>query len=167
MVMQTDLDLNDNRIRNVEEPSRGKDAVNLDYLQLTTIHKALLTIRLRDFFFKDYSDQYALALYKFDRGSSDEISMNSSSRKVTKIIDQSLNEIDGNQTNHYEQPTLSDRANKILGKRYFLLFSSDFMTSPINLNGTSGVRDFVSIFIAYKLRSYSGSSKLPLRAQWR
>ena len=84
--------------------------------------------------------------------------MNSSTRKVSLLYDQTLSENNCMQTNNSLQPTVCTKANKI-NKRYYLEFNgSQRMISNNYLNPQSGIADIVNIFIVYKLNSFSGSN---------
>ena len=83
--------------------------------------------------------------------------MDSSTRKVSKLYDQSLYENHSEQTTSANQPTLCTSAFR-LNNRYYLNFNgSQRMLSNIDLNVASGGLDIANVFIVYKLISYTGT----------
>ena len=64
MRMLLDLDMNNKKIRNLDDPTRGRRGQSRLPPRLTTVHKALILNRFRDYFFFDYSNRYASALYQ-------------------------------------------------------------------------------------------------------
>ena len=103
--------------------------------------------------------QKVTAFYKIDTSNTHELTYDSSTRKVSKLFDQSLSQDDAEQTTLSEQPTLCTKSDRI-NKRYHLDFDgskNQRMISDIDLNVASGEEDIVNIFIVYKLSSLSGS----------
>ena len=101
----------------------------------------------------------ATAFYKIDTASTHELTYDSTTRKVSKIFDQSLSQDDAVQTVVSEQPLLCSKANRV-NKRYFLEFDgskNQRMIPNINLNALPGEDDIVNFFIVYKLSSFGGS----------
>ena len=83
--------------------------------------------------------------------------MDSSTRKISKLYDQSLYENHAEQTTTANQPDLCSPAFRI-NNRYYLNFNgSQRMISNIDLNVAAGGQDIVNIFIVYKLISFTGT----------
>ena len=127
------------------------EAVSLAYLRTHLYDKLCETLLW------EYYTRYGTALYRLDRGSLSEVVVDSATRKVSKLYDQSLSENHAEQTTTATQPTLSTSANRN-NNRYYLNFnSSQRMLSNIDLNVAAGSQDIVNIFIVYKLNSYTGT----------
>ena len=132
-------------------PFTDSEAVSLAYLKSHVYNQLCETLLW------EYYTRYGTALYRLDRGISSEVVIDSATRKVSKLYDQTLSENHAEQTTTAAQPTLSTSANRI-NNRYYLNFNgSQRMLSNIDLNIAAGSQDIVNIFIVYKLNSYPGS----------
>ena len=119
--------------------------------------KSYINTNLCETILWEYYTKYATALYKVDRGTSSEVTIDSTTRKASKLFDQSLSGLNAEQTDTNKQPVLTTDSNRI-NKRYYLNFTGgQRMLSNINLNVAAGGQDIVNIFIAYKLNSYTGT----------
>ena len=108
-----------------------------------------------DLYIDEYFKNYANCMYKVDKGS--ELIFDSSTRKISKLKDNTLFELDANQNSVSNQPKLCTKANKI-NNRYHIEFNSlnfERMISQIDLNPGTNQQDIVNIFIVYKLKSRS------------
>ena len=113
-------------------PLLESDAVSLGYLR-SHVYNSLSETLLWE-----YYTRYGTSLYKLDRGNSAEVVMDSTTRKVSKLYDQTLYENYAEQTTSANQPTLSTSANRI-NNRYYLNFNgSQRMLSNIDLNVARG-----------------------------
>ena len=118
MVMETDLDLNNHKIINLDDPLNESDACNKRSLNiLETRLKYLSSNLLETLFWERY--QLADCLYKIDRGSPSEVTFDNSTRAVSDIFDQSLKEDDANQATQATKPILCTKAEKN-NYRYYL-----------------------------------------------
>ena len=81
----------------------------------------------------EYFKKYSSSVYRFDRGSNNsELVYNTTTRKVSKLLDQSLEENDAVQNTTNLQPLLCTKSEKV-GNRYFLKFNgTQRMISDIN-----------------------------------
>ena len=156
MVMETDLDLNNHKIINLDDPLNEGDACNKRSLNIVETKLNDLSSNLSEtLFWERY--QLADCLYKIDRGSPSEVTFDNSTRAVSDLFDQSLKENDANQATQATKPILCTKAEKN-NYRYYLKFDgSKRMLSNINLNPGSGQADIVNVFIVYRLNSYTGS----------
>ena len=102
-------------------------------------------VNLSETLFWEYYTKYASSTYRFDRGSNNsELVYNSTTRKVSKAIDQTLQENDAVQNTTSFQPTICTKSEKV-GNRYFLKFDGgQGMVSDINLNTVTGEKDIVN-----------------------
>ena len=95
-------------------------------------------------------------MYKIDKSTTTELTFDSSSsRKISKLKDNTFYELDANQSTTSHQPKLCTKANKI-NNRYHIEFTSansERMISQIDLNPGTNQQDIVNIFIVYKLNS--------------
>ena len=109
-----------------------------------------------DLYIDEYFKTYATCMYKIDKGT--ELTLaDSTTRKISVLKDNTLYELDANQTTVSNQPKLCTKANKI-NNRYYIEFTSsnsERMIAQIDLNPASGQPDTVNIFIVYKLNSRS------------
>ena len=104
---------------------------------------------------REYDTRHGTVLYKLDMGISTEVVMDSTTRKLSKLYDQTLFENHAEQTTSANQPTLDTFAN-IIDNRYYLNFNdSQHMLSNINLDFAAGSQDIVIISIVYKLNSFT------------
>ena len=149
MVMETNLDLNNHKITNLDDPLNEGDACNKRSLNI--LEKKLS----ETLFWESY--QLADCLYKIDRGIPTEVTFDKSTREVSHLFDQSLKENHANQATKTNRPILCTKAEKN-NYRYFLKFNGKKrMLSDINLNPASGQADIVNVFIVYRLNSNLGS----------
>ena len=149
MVMETNLDLNNHKITNLDDPLNEGDACNKRSLDI--LEKKLS----ETLFWESY--QLADCLYKIDRGIPTEVTFDKSTREVSHLFDQSLKENHANQATKVNRPILCTKAEKN-NYRYFLKFNGKKrMLSDINLNPASGQADIVNVFIVYRLNSNLGS----------
>ena len=149
MVMETNLDLNNHKITNLDDPLNEGDACNKRSLNI--LEKKLS----ETLFWESY--QLADCLYKIDRGIPTEVTFDKSTREVSHLFDQSLKENHANQATKVNRPILCTKAEKN-NYRYFLKFNGKKrMLSDINLNPASGQADIVNVFIVYRLNSNLGS----------
>ena len=88
------------------------------------------------------------------RGSNNsELVYNSTIRKVSKTIDQSLQENDSVQNTTNFQPILCTKSEKV--DNYFLKFDGgEGMVSNINLNAVTAEKAIVNILIVYRINAY-------------
>ena len=151
-VVNVSLNMSSNRIFGLPHiPILSTDAVSYGYL-ITHVFESLSETLLWE-----YYTRYGTSLYRLDRASTSELLYDSTSRKVSKLYDQTLYENHAEQTTTASQPTIVTSANRI-NNRYFLNFnSSQRMLSNIDLNVATGGQDIVNIFIVYKLNSYTGT----------
>ena len=149
MVMETNLDLNNHKITNLDDPLNEGDACNKRSLNI--LEKKLS----ETLFWESY--QLADCLYNIDRGIPTEVTFDKSTREVSHLFDQSLKENHANQATKVNRPILCTKAEKN-NYRYFLKFNGKKrMLSDINLNPASGQADIVNVFIVYRLNSNLGS----------
>ena len=127
------------------------DAISLSYL------RSHIYSNLSETLLWEYYTRYGTALYRLERGISTEVVIDNTTRKISKLYDQTLYENHAEQTTSANQPTLCTSTTKI-NNRYYLNFNgSQRMLSNIDLNVASGGQDIVNIFIVYKLNSFTGS----------
>ena len=110
-----------------------------------------------DLYIDEYFKNYANCMYKINKGLNSELTFDSSTRKISKLKDNTLYELDANESATGNQPKLCIKANKI-NNRYHIEFSSsnsERMISQIDLNPGNNQQDIVNIFIVYKLNSRS------------
>ena len=127
-----------------------------------TINDSHLTSHIQNIFSDLYIDEcfknYANCMYKIDKGLDSELTLaDSSTRKISVLKDNTLYELDANQSTTGNQPKLCTKANKI-NNRYHIEFTSansERMISQIDLNPGNNQQDIVNIFIVYKLNSRS------------
>ena len=126
-----------------------------------TIDNSHLTNHLQntfsDLYIDEYFKNYANCMYKIDKGLDSELIFDSSTRKISKLKDNTLYELDANKNVAGNQPKLCTKANKI-NNRYHIEFNSvnsERMISQIDLNPGTNQQDIVNIFIVYKLKSRS------------
>ena len=149
MVMETNLDMNNHKITNLDDPLNEGDACNKRSLNI------LETKLSETLFWESY--KLADCLYKIDRGIPTEVTFDNSTREVSDLFDQSLKENHASQTTKANRPILCTKAEKI-NYRYFLKFDGNKrMLSNIDLNPASGQADIVNVFIVYRLNSNLGS----------
>ena len=116
------------------------------------IHRYLMTLFVETIFWELY--QRATSFYHFDRASSSQVTYDTTSRKVSKVFDQSLSGNDASQTTAARQPKVCPASGRI-NNRYFLEFSKTDRTrliSDINLN-LPNAEDKVTTHIVYYLKS--------------
>ena len=156
MVMETNLDMNNHKIINLDDPLNEGDACNKRSLNIVETKINNLSLNLSETLFWE-SYQLADCLYKIERGTPTEVTFDNSTREVSHLFDQSLKENDSTQTRKVNRPILCTKAEKN-NYRYYLKFNGNKrMLSAINLNPGSGQADIVNIFIVYRLNSYTRS----------
>ena len=161
--MKGDMNMSLWRIKNIPAPTYDYDAISKAVLEQTYFSKCLkisdYRVNLSETLFWEYYTKYASSTYRFDRGSNNsELVYNSTTRKVSKAIDQTLQENDAVQNTTSFQPTICTKSEKV-GNRYFLKFNGgQGMVSDINLNAISGEKDIVNIFIVYRIKAYDANT---------
>ena len=150
-VLDASLNLNNNRLFGLTMPLIDSDAISLSYLRSHVYNQLSETLLW------EYYTKFGNGIYRIDRGLASEVTVDSSTNKVSKLYDQSLYGNNAEQTTTINQPTLCTAATRI-NNRYYLNFNgSQRMLSNIDLNVSSGSQDIVNIFIVYKLNSYTGT----------
>ena len=125
--------------------------------EMDTKLSTLIQTNISEFYVNQYLELYAECIYTLNILYSHHIVMDASSRKVSKLYDQTLSENNCSQTNTQLQPIVCTKNNKI-NKRYYLEFNgSQRMISNINLNPKPGDKDIVNIFVVYKLNNHGSS----------
>ena len=157
--MKGDINMSRWIIKNIPTSIYDYDAISKAVLEQTYFSKCLkisdYRVNLSETLFWEYYTKYASSTYRFDRGSNNsELVYNSTTRKVSKTIDQSLQENDAVQNTVSFQPTICTKSEKV-GNRYFLKFDrGQGIVSDINLNAVTGEKDLVNIFIVYRIMAY-------------
>ena len=157
--MKGDINMSLWRIKNIPAPIDDYDVISKAILEQTYYSKYLkinyYRVNLSETLFWEYYRKHAPSIYRFDRGLNNrELVYNSTTRKVSKTIDQSLQENDAVQSNINFQPTICTKSEKV-GNRYFLKFDgAQGMISDINLNAVRGEKDITNIFIVYRIKAY-------------
>ena len=150
-LVNVSLNMSNNLIFGLPHPLIDTDACTLGFV------KSHIYTSLSETLLWEYYTKFGNAIYRIDRGISSEVVMDSSTRKVSKLYDQTLYENHAEQTTSANQPTLVASTFK-LNNRYYLNFNGNQrMLSNINLNVASGGQDIVNIFIVYKLLSSTGT----------
>ena len=155
MVMETNLDMNNHKIINLDDPLNEGDACNKRSLNIVETKINNLSSNLSETLFWE-SYQLADCLYKIERGTPAEVTFDNSTREVSHLFDQSLKENDSTQTTKANRPILCTKAEKINYRHYLKFNGNKRMLSNINLNPASGQADIVNVFIVYRLNSYAG-----------
>ena len=121
-----------------------------------TINDSHLTSHMENIFSDLYIDEYfknhSNYMYKVNKGLDSELTFDSSTRKISVFKDNTLYEIDANQSATGNHLILYTKANKI-SNRYYIDFTSansERMISQIDLNPGTNQQDIVNIFIVYK-----------------
>ena len=110
-----------------------------------------------DLYIDEYFKNYANCMYKIDKSLNSELTFDNTTRKISVLKDNTLYELDANQSTVSNQPKLCTKANKT-NNRYHIEFTSansERMISQIDLNPGTNQQDIVNIFIVYKLNSRS------------
>ena len=150
-ILDASLNLNNNRLFGLAYPLIDTDAVPLSYL------KSHMYTQLSETLLWEYYTKFGNAIYRIDRSLATEVTVDSSTNKVSKLYDQSLYENHAEQTTTTNQPTLCTSAFRN-NNRYYLNFNgSQRMLSNIDLNVAAGEQDIVNVFIVYKLLSFTGT----------
>ena len=158
--MKGDINMSLWRIKNVPAPIYDYDAISKTVLEQTYYSKCVkisdYRANLSETLFWEYHTKNASSIYRFDRGSNNsELVYNSTTRKVSRTIDQSLQENDAVQNAPNFQCTKSEK----VSNRYFLMFNgAQGMVSDINLNAVSGEDDIINIFIVYRIKAYDANN---------
>ena len=125
-----------------------------------TINDSHLTNHIQnifsDLYIDEYFKNYGNCMHKIDKGLDSELTFDNS-RKISKLKDNTLYELDANQSATGNQQKLCTKANK-MNNRYHIEFTSansERMISQIDLNPGNNQQDIVNIFIVYKLNSRS------------
>ena len=107
----------------------------------------------------EYYTKYTTNTNRFGRGSNDnELVFDTTTRKVSKTIDQGLEENDAVQNTTNLQSLLCTKSEKV-GNRYFLKFDgTQRLISYINLNAVSGAKDIVNVFRVYRIKTYDANN---------
>ena len=97
----------------------------------------------------------AEAFYDFKKESSVEFS---SSRKVVRVFDNTLHELNASQTTVAKQPSLCLKASKIDNRYYYLEFDGvdDSIISDVDLNKKPGVEDIFTFNVVYYRKPRKG-----------
>ena len=114
-----DINMNNKRIDNLKTVCM-RDTTNLKYAINMECLLNYTTLQLSETLFWEYY-QRADAFYNFPTANSHELTFDSSTRKVSKLIDRSLSQDDAFQSDMLKQPTICTKANRI-SKRYFIQF---------------------------------------------
>ena len=153
-----DIDMHNRRIDNLKticmtvNTTNLKYAINMECLLNYTYGQISETL-----FWEWYVN--SSAFYHFPTSNSHEITFDPSTRKVSKIFDQSLSQDDAYQNTTNNQPTICNKNDRI-NNRYYLIFDgskNQRMISDINLNVSAGEEDIINIFIVYYIDSFGGS----------
>ena len=99
-------------------------------------------------------NQSAAAIYKFDHGTSSEVTM-SSRRQVSRILNQSLSADDVEIRNTAIQPLLlCTKAERVNNRCFLKFYSNRCMNSYIDFNLKPGKPDIRNVFIVYHLKAF-------------
>ena len=154
--MEGDIDMSLWRIKNIPAPIFDYYAISKAVLEQTYLvdYKKIVDYRksLSETLMWEYYTKCVTSIYRFDRGSNNsELVFNKTARKVSKTIDQGLEENDAVQNTINLQPLLCTKSEKV-ENRYFLKFDgTQRLISDINLNAVSGTKDIVNVFIVYRI----------------
>ena len=161
--MESDINMSLWRIKNVPAPIYDYDVISKAVLEQTYLveYKKIVDYRksLSETLMWEYYKKYVSSIYRFDRGSNNsELLFDTTTRKVSKTIDQGLEETDAIQNTTNLQPLLCTKSEKV-GNRYFLKFDgTQRMVSNINLNVVSGAKDIVNVFIVYRIKAFDANT---------
>ena len=153
MIMKVPLDMKYQSIRNLPLPTVATEAASKEYVDISGIFSILgqATATYVDGYIKENAE----CLYSVERGTKEEVFLNSSTRAISSLFDQTLSGLNATQTTTAQQPKLSTTKN---AKRFFFTFDgSKRMLSNINLNPGGG-NDIVHVFILFRLATHSGSN---------
>ena len=150
-LVNVSLNMSNNCIVGLPHPLVDTDACTLGFV------KSHIYTSLSETLLWEYYTKFGNAMYRIDYGISSEVVMDSSTRKVSKLYDQSLYENHAEQTTTANQPTLVASPFKVNNRYYLNCNGSQRMLSNIKLNVASGGQGIVNIFIVYKLISYTGT----------
>ena len=147
-----DINMNGKRIDNLKTICMSDNTTNLKYaINMECLLNYTYTQISETIFWEQY--QRCDAFYHFPTSNTHELTFDTSTRKVSKIYDQSLSQDDAYQSDMLKQPTICSKANRI-NKRYYIQFTgSERLLSDIDLNPGVGNDDIVNVFIVYKLNS--------------
>ena len=161
--MKGDINMSLWRIKNIPTPLYDYDAISKAVLEQTYHSKCVkisnYRINLSETLFWEYYTKYASSIYRFDRGSNNsDLEYNSTTRKVSKAIDQTPQENDAVQNTPSFQPSICTKSENV-GNRYFLKFDGgQGMVSAIKLNAVSGEKDIINTFIVYRIKAYDANT---------
>ena len=147
-----DINMKGRRIDNLKTICMTDNTNNLKYaINMECLLNYTYTQLSETLFWEKY--QRADAFYHFPTSNTHELIYDSSTRKVSQLIDQSLSQDDAFQNDMLKQPVLCDKTERI-NNRYFIKFTgSERMLSDIDLNPAVGDDDIVNVFLVYKLNS--------------
>ena len=147
-----DIDMHNRRIDNLKTICMTNNTNNLKYAINMQCLMNYIYSQISETLMWEYY-QRADAFYNFPTSNSHELTFDTSTRKVSKIVDQSLSQDDAYQTDMVKQPLICRKEHRV-NKRYYLKFTGyERLLSDIDLNHGVGVDDIVNIFIVYKLNS--------------
>ena len=151
-----DIDMHNRRIDNLKTICMTDSTSNLNYaINMNCLLNYSYVNLCQTLLWEQY--QKANAFYNFPRGGSNELIYDQTTRKISRLKDQSLSQDDAIQSDMLKQPVLCDK-NERVNNRYYIKFTgSELMLSDIDLNPASGADDIVNIFIIYKISIFSGS----------
>ena len=161
--MSGDIDMSLWRIKNIPALIFDYDVISKAVLEQIYFSKCVkisnYKVNLSETLFWEYYKKYATSIYRFDRGSNNsELEYNSTTRKLSRTIDQSLQQNGALQNTSNLQPIISTKSEKA-GNRYFLKFDgTQRMISDNNLNLVSGEKDIANIFIVYRIKAYDANT---------
>ena len=147
-----DIDMHNRRIDNLKTICMTDSTSNLNFaINMNCLLNYSYVNLCQTMLWEQY--QQANAFYNFPRGGTDELIYDQTTRKISRLKDQSLSQDDAIQSDMLKQPVLCDK-NERINNRYFIKFTgSELMLSDIDLNPAAGSDDIVNIFIVYKLNS--------------
>ena len=117
MILKVPLDMKYQSIRNLPLPTVATDAASKEYVDISGIFSILgqATATYVDGYIKENAE----CLYSVERGTKEEVFLNSSTRAISSLFDQTLSGLNATQTTTAQQPKLSTTKN---AKRFFFTF---------------------------------------------
>ena len=147
-----DINMHNRRIDNLKTICMTDSTSNLNFaINMSCLLNYSYTRLCQTLLWEYY--QQANAFYNFPTANSHELTYDPTTRKVSKIFDQSLSQDDAYQSDMAKMPVISDKNNRIKNRYYIEFSGSDRLLSDIDLNPDVGTDDIVNIFIVYKLKS--------------